>query len=73
MSNIRYPNITTSVSQITVQPKESLTVFLIDNKGKSHQVELRVTSDGLCEVFVKDKLEVMDFSDWYPMPDWKIK
>ena len=61
------PTLRTEVGQISVKTGEALTVWL-QHKGRTQQVELRVTPDGLFEVYTKDEGCVASFDDWYPMP-----
>ena len=68
---MRGPWVTSNVESITIEPGETLTVYLGKRRQDSDpplsQVELRVTNDGIREVFTDQKdarLRLLDFSAW---------
>ena len=64
------PSITSKVSGITLRRDEIITVWLDSadqpNERDAAQIELRVTTDGSREIFLKkETAAVIDFEDWY--------
>lgn len=69
----QYPRISVSeeIKEIQMVYGQTFTLWLKE-KGKEerHQVEVRITEDGLMEVFVNKNdspIEIKDFGDWKPI------
>lgn len=60
-------SVSTVIASVRLTKGEALTVYLDNEKGDLLQVELRVTPDGLLEIFYDEDGECMHmpFDEWY--------
>lgn len=63
-----YPYVRCEVSTVTLQRGETITVYLnrseLGQEPEQSQVELRVTSKGIIEIFGSSGLTIKSFDDW---------
>lgn len=63
------PFVSVEINSVTIKPGQTLTCWLQVNKEdepyKGYQVELRVTSKHVAEVFHIGEIQIKPFDDWY--------
>ena len=68
---IGVPSANIDIESVTVQPRETLTVWLKRDyeSGECVQLEIRVTNGGEIQLFCDgwDRTSQMPFKDWYPI------